>query len=302
MRLTQIRDFLAVVECSGVRAAARKLGVAQPTVSKSVRELETELHVQLLGRSSRGVVLTPAGRAFHARAQAAATELRKAEEEAAQTGDAGAGSVTFSMGPVGVIAVLPEAVARFRRQFPLARIRVVEGYGHLMLPDVRNESLDFAFGQKSTKALDASIRFRPLFQSALVICARKGHPLSRARTLKGLAGGEWMATGNMREPGAAADRMFRSAGLELPQPAVQCTNHLTAMSLLAHSDMLSLTQRLMLERPPSSLFLQEITVAEAIPAVTVGLFARADTPLTRAAAAMVRHVTAVSRELALKQR
>lgn len=106
----------------------------------------------------------------------------------------------------------------------------------------------------------------------------------------------------MWEPGAAADRMFRPAGLETPRPAVQCTNHLTAISLLAHSDMLSLTQRLILERAPSSLMLQEITVAEAIPAVTVGLFTRADTPLTRAAAAMVRHVTAVSRELALKQR
>ncbi|MBM3344444.1 MAG: LysR family transcriptional regulator, partial [Betaproteobacteria bacterium] len=271
MRLTQIRDFLAVVECGGVRAASRKLGVAQPTISKSVRDLEIELHVQLVGRTSRGIALRPAGRAFHTRALAAAAELRRAEEEAAQTGHTGAGSVTFSMGPVGVIAVLPEALTRFRRQFPLARIRVVEGYGHLMLSDVRNESLDFAFGQKATKGLDAAIRFRPLFQSPLVICARKGHPLGRARRLRELAGAEWMATGNNWEPGAAADRMFRSAGLEVPHPAVQSTNHVTAMSLLAHSDMLSLTQLHILERAPSNLLLQEIKVTETIPAVTVGL-------------------------------
>lgn len=176
MRLTQIRDFLAVVECAGVRAAARKLGVSQPTLSNSVRELEAELHVQLLARSARGVVLTPAGRAFHTRAHLAATELRKAGEEAAQTGVSGAGTVTFSMGRVGVTAVLPEAVARFRRQFPLARIRVIEGYGAPMLADVRNGSLDFAFFQKSLKALDGSIRFRPLIRSAFAICARKGHP------------------------------------------------------------------------------------------------------------------------------
>ena len=138
MRLTQIRDFLAVVECSGVRAAARKLGVAQPTVSNSVRELEAELHVQLLGRSSRGVALTPAGRAFHARAQLAATELRKTSEEAVQTGGSAAGTVTFSMGRVGVATVLPEAIARFRHQYPLARIRVIEGYGAPVLADVRN--------------------------------------------------------------------------------------------------------------------------------------------------------------------
>ena len=84
---------------------------------RRVRELEAELHVQLLARSARGMALTPAGRAFHTRAHAATTELRKAGEEAAQTGGSGAGTVTFSMGRVGVTAVLPEAVARFRRQF-----------------------------------------------------------------------------------------------------------------------------------------------------------------------------------------
>jgi LysR family transcriptional regulator of abg operon len=304
MRLTQIRDFLTIVECGGVRAAARKLGVAQPTLSKNLRELEAELHVRLLARSSRGVVLTPAGRAFHTRAQAAATKLRKAEEEAGQAGDTGAdaGSVTFSMGPVGVIAVLPEAVARFRRQLPLARIRVIEGYGHMMLHDVRSESLDFAFGLKSARDLGASVRFRALFQSELVVCARKGHPLAHARSLKELVDAEWMTTGNMWEPGGVAEKLFRSAGLELPRPVFQCTNALSAMSLHIQSDMLSLTQRHTLGWAPAHLLLREIPVAEAMPSVTVGLYTRADTQLTRAAAAMVRHVTAVSRELALKQR
>ena len=298
MRLTQIRDFLAVVECGGVRAAARKLGVSQPTISKSLRELEAELHVQLLGRSARGVVLTPAGRAFHTRAQAAAAELRKAAEEAAQTGGSAAGTVTFSMGRVGVAAVLPEAIARFRRQYPLARIHMVEGYGAEMLTGVRNASLDFAFFQKSLKGLDASIRFRPLFHSAFAICARKGHPLGRARSLSALSGADWLDTGSLWAPGGAGELLFRTAGLELPQSIIQCVGGLSIVTLLANSDMLTLTQRHLLDRPPTSEFLQEITVAEAMPSVTVGLYTRADTPLTRVAAAMVRHVTAVAREVA----
>lgn len=300
MRLTQIRDFLAVVECGGVRAAARKLGVAQPTLSNSVRELESELHVQLLGRSSRGVVLTRAGRSFHARAQVAATELRKASEEAAQTGGSVAGTVTFSMGPVGLIAVLPEALARFRRQFPQARVNVVEGHGHLMLTDVRNGQLDFAFGQKSANALDAAIRFRPLFLSPQAVCARKGHPLSRARSLAELAGADWLANGISFARGDAVEKMFRSADLEAPESIVRCTSHTSALSLLAHSDMLSLAQRHILNRSPTRELLQVIEVADPLPSVTVGMYMRADTPLTRVAAAMVRHVTAVSRELAVK--
>lgn len=297
MRLTQIRDFLAVVECAGVRAAARKLGVSQPTLSKSVRELETELQVQLLSRGSRGVVLTPAGRAFHVRAQVAATELRKAGEEAAQTGGSGAGTVTFSMGRVGITAVLPEAVARFRRQFPLARIRAVEGYGAPMLAEVRNGSLDFAFAQKSVKGLDAPIRFRPLFHSAFAICARKGHPLGRARSLADLRGADWLDTGTLWEPGGPGELIFRTAGLEPPRPVMQCLGSLGIVALLANSDMVTLVQRHFLDRPPMSEFLQEIKVGAEMPSVTVGLYLRADTPLTRVASAMVRHMTAISREL-----
>jgi DNA-binding transcriptional LysR family regulator len=297
MRLTQIRDFLAVVECSGVRAAARKLGVAQPTVSKSVRELESELHVQLLGRNSRGVVLTPAGRAFHARAQAVATELHKAREEAAQTGGSGAGTVTCSMGPVGVISVLPEALTRFRRQFPLARVHVVEGYGHLMLSDVRSEKLDFAFGLKPIQPLDASIHFRPLFRVALAVYARKGHPLSRARSLADLIGADWLDTGNISMPGASAEMLFRSAGLEPPNPIVKCTSYTGAVALLLNNDMLCLTHHHTLGRFPTRDALQVIPVAETMPSVTVGLYTRVGTPLTRVAAAMVRQVVTVSREV-----
>ena len=55
MRLSQIRDFLAVVEAGSIRAGARKLEVAQPTITKSVRGLEAELHAQLLQRTANGV-------------------------------------------------------------------------------------------------------------------------------------------------------------------------------------------------------------------------------------------------------
>src|SRR5438093_1011742 len=92
MRLSQIRDFLAVVEAGGIRAAARKLGVSQPAITRSVRGLEAELRTRLLQRTPTGVVPTQSGRAFVARARAAQAELRKAEEEVDQLSQT-AGSV-----------------------------------------------------------------------------------------------------------------------------------------------------------------------------------------------------------------
>lgn len=71
MRLRQIQDFLAVIEEGSIHAAARKTGLSQPAVTKSLRGLEAELHAQLIRRTNHGVVATPAGRAFYTRARCA---------------------------------------------------------------------------------------------------------------------------------------------------------------------------------------------------------------------------------------
>jgi LysR family transcriptional regulator, regulator of abg operon len=297
MRLTQIRDFLAVVECAGIRPAARKLGVSQPTVTKSIRGLEAELQVQLLGRSTRGIALTPAGRAFFARARVAQSELRKAGEEAAQSGGSSTGSVAFGVGNVGAALIVPEAVARFRQQFPRARLRVVEGLAHLLLPSVRDETLDFVMGLRPVTPLDPALRFRPLYRSDLVVAARKGHPLRHARALSDLAAADWISTATLGLPGGPVERLFEAGGLPPPRPMIQCESFNTVVALLTRTDMLGLMQRRTLKEPFARDLLQEIPIADPIPSVTAGLFTRADTPLTRVAAAMVRNVTAVARTL-----
>jgi DNA-binding transcriptional LysR family regulator len=297
MRLTQIRDFLAVVECGGIRAAARKLGVSQPTITKSVRSLESELHAQLLGRSARGILPTAAGRAFFARARVAHAELRKAEEEAAEARGAGAGAVAFGVGPVFAALVLPEALARFRRQFPRARVRIVEGLARHLLPSVRDETLDFAMGLQTLGKLDPVLRFQPLYRSELVIAARKGHPLRHARTLAELASAEWLTTSTLAFPGGPTERLFAGAGLPVPDAVIQCESYNTAAALLAATDMVGFMQRRTLGEPLGHGTLQEIPIAEPLPCVIAGIFRRADTPLTRAAAAMARAASAVAREL-----
>lgn len=298
MRLTQIRDFLAVVESGSIRAAARKLGVAQPTLTKSVRSLEAELHVQLLGRSARGIVPTASGRAFFARARVAQSELRKAEEEAAQLGGSSVGTVALGMGSVGTVLILPDAVARFRRQFPRARVRVVEGVAHMLLPAVRDETLDFAFGLRPATTLDRTLRFRPLYRSQLVVAARKRHPLGSARSLAELAAADWLTTISLGLPGGPLAQLFASAGLAPPQPVIQCESYNAVVALLAKTDMLGLMQRRMLREPFAREFLQDVAVAEPMPSVTAGIFTRADAPLTRVAAAMARAVAAAARQVA----
>ena len=82
MRLNQIRDFVEVAKSGSLRAAARAVRVSQPAITKSIRQLESELGVQLLQRNARGAATTPAGKAFLARARVVQAELRKAAKSA----------------------------------------------------------------------------------------------------------------------------------------------------------------------------------------------------------------------------
>src|SRR3954465_9448691 len=116
MELRHLRYFVAVAEELHFRRAAERLHISQPPLSQQIRQLESELGVQLLERSRRRVELTAAGEAFHGRAR----EILDAVEDAAprprrvQRGEIGRLSVGF----VGsaVYSVLPEVLHAFREQ------------------------------------------------------------------------------------------------------------------------------------------------------------------------------------------
>lgn len=64
MTLTQLRYVTRVAECGSITEAARQLYISQPSLSAAVRDLETELGIQIFNRSARGISLTPDGSEF----------------------------------------------------------------------------------------------------------------------------------------------------------------------------------------------------------------------------------------------
>ena len=286
-----------VVDSGSIRAAARKLGVSQPAITKSIQLLETELHLRLLQRTPKGILPTAAGRTFFARARVAQAELLKARDEAAQVGGLETGSVSFGVGPAAGFTIVPDAVARFRHEFPDARLRIVGGYTHSLLPQVRDETLDFAIGTRPDSKLEPAISFRPLFRHDFIVVARKGHPLGNARSLAQLANAEWISFHAWGRDQGPLHRAFAAAGLPIPVKLMQCESYSTTIGLLAKSDMLGIESRRMLERSFAEHYLHAIAVRDSMPSFTAGIFTRADSPLTKAALAMTKAVTTVARGL-----
>jgi DNA-binding transcriptional LysR family regulator len=296
MRLNQIRDFVAVVQAGSLRAAAQAVGVSQPAISKSIRQLEEELHVKLLQRNARGAAPTAAGKAFLARARVIQSELRKAEDELESLRGGRAGAVSFGIAPAACMLLVAEAMTQFRRQHPRAAVRIVEGVNSVLIPQVRDETLDFSVGQASDGKRDGAIRFKPLFRLSLAVVGRQSHPLAKATSLRDLAQASWLVFYPLGM--GALEKAFRAADVALPQTVVQCESYACALALLAKTDTLGLIAPQMLAEPYAQRFLQRIPVRETLPAPLTGLHLRSDAPLTPAADAMARAIGASARRLA----
>jgi DNA-binding transcriptional LysR family regulator len=297
MRLTQIRDYVSVVEAGSFRAAARAIGVSHPALTKSLRQLEDDLRVQLIRRTTRGVVPTPSGRAFLERARVIQAEVRKAEEELREhTGQAG-GSVSLSASPAAAALLAPDAIADFLREHPVARLRIVEGTPSALAPLVRDETLDFALGNRPDAKLSAGLKFRVLLRTPMVVAGRRDHPLRKAATLRELVDARWIG---LYPPGMGGmvERLFAATGLPFPQRYINCESHTFAFALMARTDALMPVPAQLLHGPASPGTLAEIPLADEIPDMVLGMCTRAETRLSPLAAALARTITEAAKRLA----
>ncbi len=299
MRLNQIRDFLATVEAGSIRAAARRLALSQPALTKSLRQLENELGAVLLTRGVRGARPTDLGLAFLARARAVSADLRRAREELAQLRGAGSGSLAIGTAPGPALSLLPAALARVRVRWPEAAFRVVDVSPSGVLPALREGALDFALCASVGPLASAGGEFavERLYLNDAAIVARPGHPLARARRIAGLDGAEWIRSGYPGDSSALPE-MFRRAGLAPPKYLIDCPSFLMVPEVVARTDLLAIVPWQIAVRETRAGRLARIRIAEKFPPRQINLYRRADVPPTPIASQCVE----VLREEARRQR
>lgn len=127
MNLTQLRYFVRVAEMGSFSKAAIELDVAQPALSRQVRLLETDLRVNLLQRTGRGVLLTEPGKRLFDHAVGILQLVARAREDVSASRDEATGRIVVGLPPsMGRLLTLP-LVDAFEREMPKARLAIVEG-------------------------------------------------------------------------------------------------------------------------------------------------------------------------------
>ena len=280
MKLSNIRDLVAVAELGGLRRAARHLGIAQPALSRSIRDLEVELGVTLFERGSTGMTLTPAGQAFARRAAAVQIDLDRARDEVRQLRGEGVGQVTIGLSTAAHVALLPRVLPPFLRRYPDVKLKISEGLFPALDAAVRDGSVDFYVGPLAGERLGGEYTVEKLFDNHRVVLCRRGHPLANATTLRELVGARWVATSVTVNSAAEITPLFAQHGLPAPTVAIQTQSALSMITVAASTDLLTVLPRQWLGSAPILALLDHIRLDTVLESPAICVVNRARRPLT----------------------
>lgn len=152
----QLRYFREIVDNGSMSGAARNLGIAQPSLSQLVRNLEETLGVELLVRTARGVLPTEAGQRLYHHARHIENYMESAREDVVNTGSEPSGKVLFGMPPTLSMALSIPMAETIRIEMPKVKFGAIEAMsGHLRDWIIRGE-IDLALLYDITNIGDCS--------------------------------------------------------------------------------------------------------------------------------------------------
>src|SRR5262249_27903604 len=183
VELGHLRYFVAVAEMETLsRAATEKLHVAQPSLSRQIRDLEDEIGVQLLVRTAKSVRLTDAGRAFLEEARA----ILKHADEAVVRARSIAGKQELRVGDwsLGTGRVMPALLRAYQQAMPNVHVKLHDWTVDQNIAGVRDGRLQLAILLPPLKANAlAELRFQELATARVALAVSSDHPFARRQSV-----------------------------------------------------------------------------------------------------------------------
>jgi DNA-binding transcriptional LysR family regulator len=188
VQLQQLAYFVAVAEVRHFTRAAQTLRVAQPSLSKQIKTLESELGAPLFSRARGNITLTPAGEALLPLARRILADVETARREVQDLTGLRRGRVRLGATPSLFAGLLADALARFRVRYPGIELRVEEGGSRDLVGDLARGHLDLALIILPGKSTGPALETTPILREDLVVvsarAARPARPYVRIEDLR----------------------------------------------------------------------------------------------------------------------
>ncbi|GGS65626.1 LysR family transcriptional regulator [Planobispora rosea] len=178
MQFQQLAYFVAVAEARHFTQAAERMRVAQPSLSKQIKALETDLGAPLFSRARGNVTLTPAGEALLPLARRILADAETARREVAELAGLRRGRVRLGATPSLCAGLMADALARFHRAYPGIELLVEEGGSRDLVRALARGQLDLALIIMPLQSDDPALVTEEILRENLVVVSPSS---SRAR-------------------------------------------------------------------------------------------------------------------------
>ncbi|WP_201574744.1 LysR family transcriptional regulator [Psychrobacter sp. H8-1] len=175
MDLKQLNAFIAIAELQSFSAAAKMTGLSQPSLSRQLKQLETEMGVVLVDRYHRPLQLTEAGQFFYDKVSTVLTELNNITS---MTQRLSAPSTALNIGfvPSVLYGYLPEIIATLKRQNPDIAVNLKDISSYQQIEALKSGEIDIGFGRFAHQ--DAWVQQILLRHERYLVALPKAHPLA----------------------------------------------------------------------------------------------------------------------------
>ena len=182
MELRHLRYFVAVAEAGSLTVAAeQRLHTSQPSLSRQIRDLESELGTQLLTRRARGIELTPAGRAFLDHARSVLSQVEAAAEAARRVAHPAKPCFTMGFLTGHELTWMPEALEILRHELPNIDVMISSQYSPLLAEGLSKGKIDAAFLRREKGVPE--LAYRLLVKEPLVVVLPSDHRLAALKAI-----------------------------------------------------------------------------------------------------------------------
>ena len=226
-----MRCFVSIVAQGSFTAAAARLHLTQSATSAVLRDLESELGITLLDRTTRSVQLTAAGEQFLGHARRILRDVDEAVADVKGLVDKSHGIIRVAASPLSSVILLPQILESFRRSFPGVRIELHDVLTAEILEQVRRGDVDIGIGTFVKSATE--LELVTLFEDRLGLVVPRASPIARRRFARwqDLVGQDLIALTQGSAFRASTDATVQQLGLHLNAPVFQVGYMGTAVAL-----------------------------------------------------------------------
>ncbi|WP_435978446.1 LysR substrate-binding domain-containing protein [Psychrobacter sp. DM4] len=178
MDIKQLNVFIAIADCQSFSLAARSTGISQPSLSRMLKQLETDIGVELIDRYHRPLQLTESGQFFYDKISAVLTELATVTSMTQRLSNPST-ALTIGFVPSVLYGLLPEIIAALKRRRPDIEVNLKDISSYQQIEALKSGDIDVGLGRFAHR--DPWIQQILLRHERYMVALPKTHPLAHTR-------------------------------------------------------------------------------------------------------------------------